>query len=131
MSSSLDAGKVGKDAGELAGVDPVGVLATNDADAVLALDADCVMYSPIWADVDAICRILRSGKNVVSTSGPFYRTDFSARVELRPVMKPRATRGYLVCARGGINPGYAGDLLRHSPWHGWRAESTSCTSTST
>jgi hypothetical protein len=73
----FDAGKVGKDAGEIAGTDPVGVLATDDVDAVLALRADCVMYSPIWADVDAICRILRSGKNVVSTSGPFFRTDFT------------------------------------------------------
>ncbi len=30
-------GKAGRDAGELAGIDPVGVTATNDADALLAL----------------------------------------------------------------------------------------------
>ena len=105
----FDAAKVGRDAGELAGVDPVGVLATDDVDAVLALDADCVMYSPIWADVDAICRILSSGKNVVSTSGPFYRTDFTRadfdRIEVACRQGGSSYHG------GGIHPGYAGDLL--------------------
>ena len=35
----------GKDAGELCGLAPTGVLATNDVDALLALDADCVCYT--------------------------------------------------------------------------------------
>ena len=105
----FDADKVGKDAGGLAGVDPMGVLATNDADAVLALDADCVMYSPIWADVDAICRILRSGKNVVSTSGPFYRTDFT-RADFDRI-EAACHEGGTSYHGGGIHPGYAGDLL--------------------
>ena len=39
--------KRGKDAGELAGVEPLGVPATHDADALLALEADCVLYSPV------------------------------------------------------------------------------------
>ena len=65
--------KVGKDAGELAGIAPIGVRATDDVDAIVDLDVDCVMYAPIWLDVDAVCRLLSSGKNVVSTSGPFYR----------------------------------------------------------
>ena len=39
------ADKAGKDAGEIAGIDPVGVLATNDADALLATEADCVVYT--------------------------------------------------------------------------------------
>src|SRR5690349_22330594 len=34
-----------KDAGELVGIEPLGVTATNDADALLALDADCVCYT--------------------------------------------------------------------------------------
>src|SRR5258707_1246188 len=32
--------KVGRDAGELAGIDPVGVIATDNVDEILALDAD-------------------------------------------------------------------------------------------
>src|SRR5689334_11087922 len=37
--------KVGKDAGELAGIAPLGVAATDDADALLALRPDCVIYA--------------------------------------------------------------------------------------
>ena len=65
--------KAGRDAGELCGLPPTGVLATNDADALLALDADCVSYTatadlrPMDAITD-MARMLRSGKNVVSSS---------------------------------------------------------------
>ena len=37
--------KVGKDSGELANGVPNGVLATNDVDALLALEPDCICYS--------------------------------------------------------------------------------------
>jgi 4-hydroxy-tetrahydrodipicolinate reductase len=37
--------KAGRDAGELAGIGNLGVAATNDVDALLALDADCVCYT--------------------------------------------------------------------------------------
>ena len=45
---------------------PVGVTATRDMDSLLALDADCVVYSPILADRADVVRILGSGKNVVT-----------------------------------------------------------------
>jgi hypothetical protein len=52
------------------------VIATNDVDAILALDADCVFYAPwLFADPDTICRVLRSGKNVVTTAGYFHPND--------------------------------------------------------
>ena len=72
--------KAGRDAGELCGMPPVGVKATTDADALLAMQADCVSYNAT-ADLrpgeatDDLCRILESGKNVVSTSiVPPWRT---------------------------------------------------------
>ena len=37
--------KAGQDAGELCGGPPAGVLATQDADALLDLDADCICYT--------------------------------------------------------------------------------------
>ena len=71
--------KVGKDAGEIAGIAPIGVTATDDVDAVIAMDADCVFFTPIIMDTETVCRLLRSGKNVVTTSGFFYPTaDFAA-----------------------------------------------------
>jgi hypothetical protein len=42
--------KDGRDAGELIGRGPVGVTATKDVEAILALDADCVVYAPILGD---------------------------------------------------------------------------------
>jgi hypothetical protein len=65
--------KAGRDAGELCGGPPLGVIATQDADALLDLDPDVVCYtanSDLRPDgvVDDVCRILASGANVVSTS---------------------------------------------------------------
>ncbi len=59
--------KNGRDAGELCGRDPIGVRATTDAEALLAMEADCVFYAPIMADKAEVIRILESGKNVVTT----------------------------------------------------------------
>ena len=42
--------KDGVDVGELIGREPTGVRATRDADALLAMGADCVIYSPVMAN---------------------------------------------------------------------------------
>ena len=42
--------KVGADVGELCGVGPLGIEATDDIDQLLGLGADCVIYSPFMAD---------------------------------------------------------------------------------
>lgn len=60
--------KAGRDAGELVGIDPTGVVASNDIDALLALKPDCVVYNPMWIDVDELVRILSAGVNVVTTA---------------------------------------------------------------
>ena len=64
--------KDGADLGTLAGGEPIGVTATNDVGALLATDADCVLYSPFMADADVVAAILQSGKNVVTPLGWFY-----------------------------------------------------------
>ena len=67
--------KVGRDAAELCGLsEPTGVLATDDADALLASDADVVCYTATGdlrpqEAVDDMCRILAAGKHVVATVG--------------------------------------------------------------
>jgi hypothetical protein len=58
--------KVGLDAGELAGVEPLGVTTTNNMEEILALDADVVLYNPPLERYDEIIPILASGKNVIS-----------------------------------------------------------------
>jgi hypothetical protein len=64
--------KNGVDLGTLIDRDPIGVTATNDVEALLATDADCVLYSPFMADADVVTAILQSGKNVVTPLGWFY-----------------------------------------------------------
>lgn len=101
--------KVGKDAGVLAGIPATGVRATGTIDEVLALRPDCVMYAPLHADVDDLCRLLVAGINVVTPVGFVYRT-------------PRTAADFdrldAACAEGassfhgtGIHPGFSGDLL--------------------
>lgn len=104
-----DKDKVGRDAGVIAGIDPIGIVATDDVDAICDLHADCVFYTPIIMDVDAVCRLLRSGKNVVTTSGFFHPSEtFRAPGEQ---IRAACAEGATSFHGGGIHPGYAGDLL--------------------
>jgi hypothetical protein len=64
--------KVGRDVGEICGLDPVGVRATRDIDALLAMDADCILYSPVIGKPEDVQRFLEAGKNVVTPLGWFY-----------------------------------------------------------
>jgi 2,4-diaminopentanoate dehydrogenase len=64
--------KSGVDAGAILGREPIGVLATDDVDSLLALEADCVIYSPLFADPVVVDRLLGSGKNVVTPLGWFF-----------------------------------------------------------
>ena len=111
--------KVGRDAGDLAGLPPTGVLATNDVDALLALDADCVCYTAT-ADLrpdDAIgdlCRILAAGMNVVSTSVvPLVhpRGGDDAVQAMVDRLDEACRQGGTSCFTSGIDPGFANDLL--------------------
>ena len=65
--------KAGRDAGELCGIGDVGAAANVDADALLDMDADCVCYTAtadlrLMDAVEDVCKILSSGKDVVSSS---------------------------------------------------------------
>jgi 2,4-diaminopentanoate dehydrogenase len=66
------AAKDGRDAGELAGLPPLGVRASADAAALVAMEADCVVYAPLVPDKDVVAMLLRSGKNVVTPVGWIY-----------------------------------------------------------
>ena len=64
--------KASRDAGEICGLGPIGVTATNDVDELVGLDADCVLYAPIMADTATVIRLLESGKNMVTPLNWFY-----------------------------------------------------------
>src|SRR5258708_39385926 len=63
------ADKAGRDAGEIVGIGPIGVTATNDADELIALRPDCVVYTANGPERDAAAvpdyvRLLEAGINV-------------------------------------------------------------------
>ena len=110
------AAKAGKDAGELCGLAPVGVRATNDADALLALDADCVCYTATadlrpFEALEDVCRILAAGKDVVSSSIVPLVHPRSFLPELRDQLADACRRGGTSFFTSGIDPGFANDLL--------------------
>lgn len=100
--------KVGKDAGDLVGLPKTGVLATDDVEKIIALGADCVLFAPIVTNVDTICRLLRSGKNVASVAGPFSPQHYPEHFAKIEAACREGNSSYHGC---GIHPGFSGDLL--------------------
>ncbi|KUI39976.1 dihydrodipicolinate reductase [Mycobacterium sp. GA-1199] len=109
--------KIGKDAGELAGGEPIGVSATSDADALVALQPDCVVYAASGPERDAgavpdYLKLLEAGINVVSTSSttlvypPAYYSP-----EWRDQMEQAAKKGGASFYASGIFPGFGSDQL--------------------
>jgi len=109
--------KDGQDVGTLAGIDPLGVAATRDKDALLGSDADCVVYAGPAASrpaeaLEDFCRILAAGKNIVTTSLPglvYERGSLSDRY-LEPI-REAARAGSSSIFSSGIEPGFGCDLF--------------------
>ena len=107
----------GRDAGELAGLDPIGIVATNDADALIALEPDCVVYAASGPERDAgavpdYVKLLDAGINVVSTTSTsliypptYYSPDWRAQLEAA------AEAGGASFYGSGIFPGFGSDQL--------------------
>lgn len=102
--------KAGRDAGELCGIGPVGVKATNSIDEIIALHADCILYMQQGANIDDLCRLLASGANVVTT-----RVEFHNPSALDPAVRERIEDA---CRRGGTSlhstgasPGFSTEAL--------------------
>jgi hypothetical protein len=109
--------KVGKDAGELVGGAPIGLAATNDADALIALKPDCVVYAASGPQRDAgavpdYLKLLAAGINVVSTSTTslVYPPSYFA-TEWRDQLAAAAHTGGASFYASGIFPGFASDQL--------------------
>jgi hypothetical protein len=103
---AFSADKVGKDLGELAGLEQtVGVTATNDIDALIALKPDCVLYMPLHPDIDHLTRLLRSGINVLTTAA--FITGRSYGEAARRKLEDAAVAGGVSLFGSGVNPGFA------------------------
>ncbi len=96
------AGKNGVDVGQILGGRELGVAATSSIDDILALDADCVMYSPLVPSDDEVIAILRSGKNVVTPVGWVYPDPGNPR---HKSVADAAVEGGVTLHGSGIHPG--------------------------
>jgi hypothetical protein len=110
--------KVGIDAGEIAGLDELGVKATTDREQLLSMEADCVIHTPLPSlvygenpdeDLETICALLASGKNVVTTVGYMYPRVHGE--ELINRIEAACREGDSTFHSTGVNPGWLGDVL--------------------
>lgn len=101
--------KGGADIGSLVGRDPIGVTASVDPDTILALDADCVLYTPRNTSIDDVCAILASGKNVVTTAFLFHPQRIAPADRDRLLAACQA--GDTTVHGSGLNPGNLSGVL--------------------
>ena len=95
--------KIGRVVGEPCGIEPVSVAATNDVEALRALKPDCVVYNPMFAEIDEMVGILSAGINIVCTS-EFITGHFVG--EGRDRIAAACEQGGSTIFGSGINPGF-------------------------
>jgi 4-hydroxy-tetrahydrodipicolinate reductase len=117
-----DGGKAGQDAAGLcgpagpagpdrpAGPGTTGITATSDADAILALRPDCVLYMPAACDIGEVCRILESGANIVTTRGEFHHAPSMPPADRERVAAACAAGGTSIHSTGS-SPGFISEAL--------------------
>ena len=111
-----DPKKIGIDAGVLAGIEPLGVLATDDLSISEKSDVDALIYT-VNADfrpddsLSEILKVLKSGTNVVSSS-------FHSLLHPPSISEPIRSQVFDACNTGnssifvsGIDPGWVLDVL--------------------
>jgi len=110
--------KVGRDVGEICGLDPVGVVATDDVDALIALEPDALVhFGPTANSANDNIRVmgafLRAGIDVCSTAmtpwvWPAMKQNPASWID--PITQA-CEAGGASCFTTGIDPGFANDLF--------------------
>ena len=105
--------KIGKDVGELLGIDPVGVTVTNDREAFLSLPSEIVIYTGTdmgnFASDSDIIDILSSGRNVLTTL-PYHYPKVRGP-EVVEKLEAACRTGNSTLYATGLFPGYFPDAL--------------------
>src|SRR5690349_17215380 len=101
--------KDGVDLGTIVGRKPTGVNATTDTAEILALDADLVLYAPSFTDLDDVCALLESGKNVATPSFLFHPRRIPEAERLR--LQAACEKGGSTIHGSGLNPGNLSGVL--------------------
>ena len=110
--------KVGRDAGELAGLDVVtGITATKDLDAALATNPDCAVYCAMGDNrmpqaMADVYKIAAAGINVVGTSPGVLQYPWGVMPDkyIAP-LEEAARQGNSSIYINGVDPGFITDLI--------------------
>ena len=98
--------KAGRDAGELCGLPPVGVVASKEP---AVQKGDTILYCPIVADYDEIARLLRAGANVVTTASNVYPQFYGPGVYDK--INDAGIAGGASFHGSGVNPAFMSEVL--------------------
>jgi 2,4-diaminopentanoate dehydrogenase len=102
--------KVGRDAGELAGLAPIGIRAVGTLEEVLALKPDCVLYMPHVNRIDEVCALLENGANIVSTRMEYQNPAGLAAAD-RARIEEACRKGQTSIHATGSSPGFITEAL--------------------
>ena len=102
--------KAGRDAGELCGAGPTGVIATTSIDDIVAAKPDCVVYMPVGPDFDDICTLLESGINI-STLLEHFHDPAALEPRVRQRIEQACERGNASIYSSGPSPGFVTESL--------------------
>ncbi|WP_328354932.1 hypothetical protein OG976_24565 [Mycobacterium sp. NBC_00419] len=108
--------KVGRDAGELVGLDPVGVTAVGSLEELLATAPDVLSYCANGLGregevVEEIAQVLSAGVNVITISLLSLLYPPAAPEVLRKPLEDAAVRGGSTFLSTGLDPGFSTDVL--------------------
>jgi len=102
--------KHGKDAGELAGLSPIGVKASRNIEDIIAAKPDCVVANMDGPNVDDVCRFLEAGINI-ATSRVDYLEPEKMDQEVRRRVEAACAKGQASIHASGSSPGFSSEAL--------------------
>ncbi len=109
--SGLDASRlVERDVGYAGSCADSGIMTTTDQEALIATAADCVLYMRQGTDINELCRILASGKNVVTTRGDFHHPPMM-NADHRAAIEAACAAGGTSIYSTGSSPGFITEAL--------------------
>lgn len=103
--------KVGRDAGEIAGLAPNGIIATGTVEEIIAAKPDVVTFHGVFPDEDLYVQVLEAGINIVTTADwitGWHRDTNHPHPSGRPVsevLAAAAAKGGATFYGTGMNPG--------------------------
>ncbi|WP_207843667.1 NAD(P)H-dependent amine dehydrogenase family protein [Williamsia soli] len=103
--------KIGRDAGEIAGLDPIGVTATGTVEEIIAAHPDVVTFHGVFPDEDLYEKVLEAGINIVTTADfitGHHRDENHPHVsgkKVTEVLEAACQRGGSTFYGTGMNPG--------------------------